>query len=251
MIDDACEALGTLYNGRPIAAHGQDAVFAFYPNKQLTMGEGGVVTTHSEATWRLLKSMRNQGRADSGGWLEHARLGFNYRLDDVRAAIGIGQLEKLEAILAGRTQAADRYTRLLDGIDGLELACPDDQRHVRSWFVYVVALPAEADRERVFERGYRAAAAGSMAAGSGLGLFISAEIVRRHGGTIRCDAAPGGGTIVEVRLPLVGAGEAPEPVEEFPGDRARYAGANGSFADHDYRDRLAGRAREERFVRAK
>ena len=151
LIDDACEALGTRYNGRPIAAHGPDAVFAFYPNKQLTMGEGGVVTTHSEETWRLLKSLRNQGRADSGGWLEHARLGFNYRLDDIRAAIGIGQLEKLEPILAGRSEAAARYARLLAGIEGLELACPDDDRHVRSWFVYVVALPVGADRERVIE----------------------------------------------------------------------------------------------------
>ena len=149
LIDDACEALGARYDGRTVGAQGQDAVFAFYPNKQITTGEGGVVTTHSEETWRLLTSLRNQGRADGGGWLEHARLGFNYRIDDIRAAIGIGQLEKLDAILEGRSDAAARYQRLLQGIDGLELPCADDERHTRSWFVYVVALPPGTDRERV------------------------------------------------------------------------------------------------------
>ena len=87
---------------RRSARTGASSVFAFYPNKQITTGEGGMVTTHSEEEWRLVRSLRNQGRADSGGWLDHARLGFNYRLDDVRAAIGIGQLEKLDEILAAR-----------------------------------------------------------------------------------------------------------------------------------------------------
>jgi dTDP-4-amino-4,6-dideoxygalactose transaminase len=149
LIDDACEALGARYDGRPVGAQGQDAVFAFYPNKQITTGEGGVVTTHSEATWRLLTSLRNQGRADGGGWLEHARLGFNYRIDDIRAAVGIGQLEKLDAILSARRDAAARYARLLADVDGPQLPCADDERHARSWFVYVVALPPATDRERV------------------------------------------------------------------------------------------------------
>jgi dTDP-4-amino-4,6-dideoxygalactose transaminase len=149
LIDDACEALGARYNDEPVGSQGQDAVFAFYPNKQITTGEGGIVTTHSEATWRLLTSLRNQGRADGGGWLEHARLGFNYRIDDIRAAIGIGQLEKLDAILMARREAAARYAALLGDVDGLELPAPDDERHNRSWFVYVVALPAGTDRERV------------------------------------------------------------------------------------------------------
>ncbi|HJU47733.1 MAG TPA: DegT/DnrJ/EryC1/StrS family aminotransferase [Gaiellaceae bacterium] len=151
LVDDACEALGARYRGRRVGSQGQDAVFAFYPNKQITTGEGGMVTTWSEETWRLLKSLRNQGRADGGGWLDHARLGFNYRLDDVRAAIGIGQLERLDAILAARTTVAERYRRLLDGLEGLELPCPDDDDHVRSWFVFVVALPGGADREMVIE----------------------------------------------------------------------------------------------------
>ena len=151
LIDDSCEALGAVYKGRPLGSQGQDAVWAFYPNKQITTGEGGVVTTWSEETWRLLKSLRNQGRADGGGWLDHARLGFNYRIDDIRAAIGIGQLEKLERILAGRREVAARYTELLGSIDGLGLPCPDDADHVRSWFVYVVELPAGTDREAVID----------------------------------------------------------------------------------------------------
>ena len=149
LVEDACEALGARYRGRPIGSHGVAAVFAFYPNKQMTTGEGGMITTHSEEEWRLLRSLRNQGRADSGGWLEHARLGFNYRMDDIRAAIGLGQIEKLDEILAARSQVADRYRDLLAGVDGLELPLPDDADHERSWFVYVVTLPSGTDRETV------------------------------------------------------------------------------------------------------
>ena len=109
LIQDACEALGARYKGAPVGSQGPSAVFAFYPNKQITTGEGGMVTTHSESEWRLLRSLRNQGRADSGGWLEHARLGFNYRIDDIRAAIGLGQLEKLDDILRARADVAARY----------------------------------------------------------------------------------------------------------------------------------------------
>jgi len=127
----------------------------------MTTGEGGMVTTHSEREWQLLRSLRNQGRADSGGWLEHARLGFNYRLDDIGAAIGLGQLEKLDAILEGRASAAARYGELLADIPGLELPCADDADHERSWFVYVVTLPEDADREVVIssltERGVQSA----------------------------------------------------------------------------------------------
>jgi perosamine synthetase len=149
LIQDACEALGARYRGSLVGSHGPAAVFAFYPNKQITTGEGGMVTTHSADEHRLLVSLRNQGRADGGGWLEHARLGFNYRLDDVRAAIGIAQLEKLDLVLAGRSAVAARYDDLLAGVPGLDIPCPDDESHERSWFVYVVGLPAGADREAV------------------------------------------------------------------------------------------------------
>jgi perosamine synthetase len=149
LVEDACEALGARYKGAPVGSQGPSAVFAFYPNKQITTAEGGMVTTHSEQEWRLVRSLRNQGRADSGGWLEHARLGFNYRIDDVRAAMGIGQLEKLDDILHARSVVAARYLELLAGVDELELPCADDGDHQRSWFVYVVALPPGTDREAV------------------------------------------------------------------------------------------------------
>ena len=155
LIDDSCEALGAQYKGAPLGSQGPSAVFAFYPNKQITTGEGGMVTTHSEEEWRLLRSLRNQGRGDEGGWLEHVRLGFNYRLDDVHAAIGIAQLEKLDEILELRSGVARRYDDLLVDLPGVELPWPDDADHKRSWFVYVVALPDNATRERViatFER---------------------------------------------------------------------------------------------------
>jgi perosamine synthetase len=149
LVQDACEALGAEYRGRRVGSHGASAVFAFYPNKQMTTGEGGMVTTHSEEELRLLRSLRNQGRADAGGWLDHARLGFNYRLDDIRAAIGIGQLEKLDTILDLRAAAAARYGELLEGVDGLRVPLADDDDHVRSWFVYVVELDEGIDREHV------------------------------------------------------------------------------------------------------
>ena len=154
LIGDSCEALGAEYKGKQLGSHGVPSVFAFYPNKQMTTGEGGMVTTHSEDEWRALRSLRNQGRGDDGGWLEHVRLGYNYRIDDVRAALGIGQLEKLDEILSLRAAAAARYTELLRDVP-VQLPCPDDAGHTRSWFVYVVALPDGAARDRViaaFER---------------------------------------------------------------------------------------------------
>ncbi len=149
LIEDACQALGAEYKGRPVGSHGHLAVFAFYPNKQITTGEGGIVVTGSEEERRLLKSLSNQGRADSGGWLEHARLGYNYRLTDLAAAIGVAQLERLDGLLEMRALVASRYGELLSGVSGAEPPFPDDADHKRSWFVYPVRLAPEIDRERV------------------------------------------------------------------------------------------------------
>ena len=149
LIEDAAEALGAEYKGRPIGSQGPSGVFGFYPNKQLATGEGGVVFTHSKEEWQLVRSMRNQGRAYEGGaWFHHVRLGWNYRWTDVQAAIGIGQLEKLDRLLSLRSEAAARYRRLLEDVE-VEPLCADDGDHRRSWFVYVVALPRGADRARV------------------------------------------------------------------------------------------------------
>ena len=153
LIEDACESLGAEYRGRPLGAHGPSAVFAFYPNKQMATGEGGVVTTHSEEEWRLLCSLRNQGRSydGGGGWFHHVRLGLNYRWTDVQAAIGVAQLEKLDRILELRAQAAQRYAELLEDIDGVEAPAPDDDDRRRSWFVYVVKLDAALDRDALMD----------------------------------------------------------------------------------------------------
>jgi perosamine synthetase len=151
LIEDACESLGAEYRGRPLGAHGPSAVFAFYPNKQMATGEGGVVTTHSEEEWRLLRSLRNQGRSydGGGGWFHHVRVGLNYRWTDVQAAIGLAQLEKLDRILELRAGAARRYADLLEDVDGVETPSPDDPERRRSWFVYVVKLDPAIDRATV------------------------------------------------------------------------------------------------------
>ena len=150
LIDDSCEALGAEYKGAPLGSQGPSAVFAFYPNKQVVTGEGGVVTTHSEAEWKLLRSLRNQGRSyESGRWFHHPYLGFNYRWTDLQAAVGVAQLEKLDEILELRSAAAARYAELLADVDGVALPLEDDGDHVRSWFVYVVLLDEAVDRAQV------------------------------------------------------------------------------------------------------
>jgi perosamine synthetase len=150
LIEDSAEALGAEYKGAPIGSHGPACVFGFYPNKQLAAGEGGVVTTHSEREWKLLRSLRNQGRSyESGGWFNNVRLGFNYRWTDLQAAVGLAQLEKLDRMLDLRSAAAARYADLLAAVAEVALAPADDADHRRSWFVYVVALAPEVDRARV------------------------------------------------------------------------------------------------------
>jgi perosamine synthetase len=150
IIEDSAEALGAEYKGRPLGSHGPSAVFGFYANKQITTGEGGVVVTHSEDEWRQLVSLRNQGRSyGEGPWFHHVRVGMNYRWTDVQAAIGLAQLEKLDRILELRAGAARRYGELLADVEGVETPTRDDANHRRSWFVYVVKLDADVDRDAV------------------------------------------------------------------------------------------------------
>jgi perosamine synthetase len=149
IVEDACEALGSAYRGRPVGSSGHPSAFAFYPNKQMTTGEGGAVAVSSEDDWALLKSLSNQGRSDSGEWLTHARLGYNYRLDDLSAALGLAQLARFDEILSARSAVAARYGELLAGVEGVEAPLADDENHRRSWFVYVVMLDAGIDRNGV------------------------------------------------------------------------------------------------------
>jgi perosamine synthetase len=149
LVEDACEAVGAEYRGRPLGSLGHTAVFAFYPNKQMTTGEGGAVAVQSEDDWAALKSLSNQGRSDSGEWLTHSRVGFNYRLDELSAALGLAQLEKLDRLLERRATVARRYDDMLSGLPAVDTPLADDADHRRSWFVYVVLLDEGIDRDGV------------------------------------------------------------------------------------------------------
>jgi perosamine synthetase len=148
IVEDACEALGALHaDGVRVGGRGHPAAFGFYANKQLTTGEGGMLTMGSAAMKEVVDSERNQGRAPDMGWLDHDRLGFNYRLTDLACALGLAQLERLSWMLEARARVAGWYREALSGFEGLELPCPDEGGDVRGWFVFVVQLPRGADRD--------------------------------------------------------------------------------------------------------
>ncbi len=153
IVEDACEALGARHaDGPSVGARGHAAAFGFYANKQLTTGEGGMVTLGDEDAKQRIDSERNQGRAPDMGWLDHDRLGFNYRLSDIACAIGVAQLQRLEQMLAARAAVAERYREELDGVEGLTLPCADSGGDVRGWFVFVVQLPRGVDRDDTVRR---------------------------------------------------------------------------------------------------
>jgi perosamine synthetase len=150
VVEDACEGLGARHHDGPaVGGRGNPAVFGFYANKQMTTGEGGMITLGDEAMKARIDSERNQGRAPDMGWLDHDRLGFNYRLSDIACAIGSVQLTRLDDLLAGRARVAALYREALAGLAtqrGLGLPCEDGARHagdVRGWFVFVVQVPRE------------------------------------------------------------------------------------------------------------
>jgi perosamine synthetase len=155
IVEDACEALGARHSdGVAVGARGHPAVFGFYANKQLTTGEGGMVTLADGALKQRIDSERNQGRAPDMGWLDHDRLGFNYRLSDIACALGTAQLARLDEMLAQRKQVASLYREALTGIEELELPCADGAPRPedgvgdeRGWFVFVVQLPPGVDRD--------------------------------------------------------------------------------------------------------
>jgi dTDP-4-amino-4,6-dideoxygalactose transaminase len=150
IVEDACEALGAVHaDGVAVGGRGHPAVFGFYANKQLTTGEGGMITMAEPQLKERIDSERNQGRAPDMDWLDHDRLGFNYRLTDMACALGIAQLARLHDTLAARAEIAARYREALGGIEGLQLPCADANGNRRGWFVFVVQLPREADRGEV------------------------------------------------------------------------------------------------------
>jgi perosamine synthetase len=150
IVEDACEALGARHaDGSSVGGRGHPAVFGFYANKQLTTGEGGMIALADPLLKERIDSERNQGRAPDMDWLDHDRLGFNYRLSDIACALGLAQLERLEEMLAARAHVARCYREALAGIEGLQLPCPDQGGARRGWFVFVVQLPPGVDRNGV------------------------------------------------------------------------------------------------------
>jgi perosamine synthetase len=150
IVEDACEALGAGYaDGGDVGSRGHPAVFGFYPNKQLTTGEGGMVCVGDADLKSGIDSERNQGRAPNMDWLDHDRLGFNYRLSDIACALGLAQLERLDEMLVARARVASLYREALSDLTGggLGLPCPDSGAARRGWFVFVVQLPRGVGRD--------------------------------------------------------------------------------------------------------
>ena len=147
VIEDACEAIGATFGNRRVGGFGQSGTFAFYPNKQITTGEGGALVTNDESVARLCRSLRNQGRAEGSAWLQHERLGYNYRLSDIHCALGLGQISRLEQILKIRRQVAGTYQHMLSSIPAVIPPPLDSEGVGISWFVYVVRLQDEFTRE--------------------------------------------------------------------------------------------------------
>jgi len=149
VIEDSCEALGSEYKGRKAGRLGDYGVFAFYPNKQITTGEGGVIVTDDDKAAVFMRSLRNQGRAPGDTWLQHTYLGYNYRLDEMSAALGVAQMQRIEELLAKREQVAGWYEERLSKTPGIEMYAVDPSTTRMSWFVYVIRFAPIIDRAAV------------------------------------------------------------------------------------------------------
>jgi len=152
LIEDSCEALGAQYKGRLAGTLGDSAVFAFYPNKQITTGEGGVIVTDDDGAANFMAALRNQGRAPGDNWLQHTHLGYNYRLDEMSAALGAVQMSRLDELLTKRDRVANWYSERLSDIPGVEVPIIEENTTRVSWFVYVVRLERGIDRAAVAAR---------------------------------------------------------------------------------------------------
>jgi len=154
IVQDACEAIGAERNGKRVGGAGiaKAAVFAFYPNKQMTTGEGGIVVTDDEPFANILRSLANQGRDDAGTWMNHVRLGYNYRLDEMSAALGLSQISRLDDILARRSQVAAWDGERLQGIDGVVVPYVAPETTRMSWFVYVIRVAPNINRVALIPR---------------------------------------------------------------------------------------------------
>jgi len=149
LIEDSAEAIGSEYKGKKVGSFGEAGIFAFYPNKQITTGEGGVLLTNDENIAKLARSMRNQGRGESGAWLNHERLGYNYRMDELSAALGCAQMERIDEILDKREGVARIYNERLKDIEEIEIPYIAPYVTRMSWFVYVIKLAEGISRDKV------------------------------------------------------------------------------------------------------
>ena len=153
IVEDACESAGAVdREGVKVGARGNIATFAFYANKQLFTGEGGMITAGEGSVLRRARSERNQGRGDDMSWITHDRLGFNYRLSDLAAAIGVAQLERADRILEERSRVASLYRERLSQLDTVRLPIETEGPEQRSWFVYVIEVADGIDRDAVIDR---------------------------------------------------------------------------------------------------
>jgi perosamine synthetase len=150
VIEDACEAVGAEYRGQRVGGIGDLGVFSFYPNKPITTGEGGVAVTRDGDVARTIRALRNQGRMENDGWLEHTLLGSNYRLPEISCALGISQLERIEAILARREAVARSYAAGLSVYPEIEIPPLSAPNGRICWFAFIVRLPSGC-RDRVME----------------------------------------------------------------------------------------------------
>lgn len=152
LIEDSCEAIGATYKGQKAGTHGDYGIFAFYPNKQMTTGEGGMIITNDDQAANFMRALRNQGRAPGDTWLSHTYLGYNYRLDEMSAVLGLAQLRRLDEMLAKREAVAGWYSQGLAGIPGIEIPVIVPETTRMSWFVYVIRLSREIDRAELAKR---------------------------------------------------------------------------------------------------
>jgi dTDP-4-amino-4,6-dideoxygalactose transaminase len=152
VIEDSCEALGATYKGKQAGTFGDFGVFAFYPNKQITTGEGGVIITNDDKAADFMRALRNQGRAPGDTWLQHTHLGYNYRIDEMSAALGCAQMSRLEELLGKREQVAAWYEARLAEIAGVEVPYVESNTTRMSWFVYVIRFDKRIDRDEIAKR---------------------------------------------------------------------------------------------------
>ena len=178
VIEDSCEALGASYKDHPAGSLGDYGVFGFYPNKQITTGEGGMIITDDADAASQMRALRNQGRAPGDTWLQHTHLGYNYRLDEMSAALGLAQMQRIDELIARRSQVAEWYNQRIAEIPGIEAPQLAKYASKVSWFVYVVRFEVGVDRDGIAKK---LAAKGIPARPYFLPIHLQPYIVERFG----------------------------------------------------------------------